>query len=306
MLFVRRWGGVNGGQIKVFDYAKHVAGSGLFEPWLFLAPGSTPLDPSLAFDGLRTADDPDAADAYFLAGLDWRVLDAAGVRIGARPVVNLIQGFGHTEPGDAKHAFLDRPALRICVSPAVAAEIRATGRANGPVIAIENGLDPAIASRPVERAARVVIAGQKNAAIALEVGAALERRGVPAEVLTATMARDAFLDALAGATVAVVLPHEREGFFLPALEAMALGCAVVVPDCEGTRAYCIDGESASVCAYSADAIAGAALRVWDDPALAARLTAGGRAQAERHSLARERAQFVDALEAYVGRRGVPA
>jgi len=306
MLFVRRWGGVNGGQIKVSDYAKHVAGSGLFEPWLFLAPESTPLDPSLAFAGLRRADDPDAADAYFLAGLDWRVLDAAGVRIGDRPVVNLIQGFGHADLGDPKHAYLERPALRICVSPAVAAEIDATGRANGPMVTIENGIDVAIATRPLERARRVVIAGEKNASVALEVASALEARGVPVEVLTATIARDAFLDALAGASVAVVLPHEREGFFLPALEAMALGCAVVVPDCEGTRTFCIDGQSASVCAYAAGAIADAALRVWDDPALAARLTAGGRVQAERHSLARERAQFVDALEAYVGRRGVPA
>jgi glycosyltransferase involved in cell wall biosynthesis len=300
MLFVRRWGGINGGQIKVLDYARHVRGSGIFDPFLYLTPESTPLDPSLDFEGLGRAGHPDEADAFFLAGFDWRVLDAAGVRVGDRPVVNLIQGFAHTMPGDNRYAFLERTALRVCVSRAVADGISQTGRVAGPIVTIENGLDVPPASADVERAARVVVAGAKNRAMAQDVAAELERRDIPVELLTDMVPREAFLDAFSGARIAALLPHDREGFFLPALEAMARGCAVVVPDCLGMRDFCIDGESALVCDYSLEAIVAAVVRLWEEPALAAALVAGGLAQAGAHSLARERAQFVAALASYVG------
>jgi glycosyltransferase involved in cell wall biosynthesis len=306
MLFVRRAGVVNGGQIKVFDYAKHVRSCGLFDPYLYLTPESTPLDPSLDFDGLGRADDPDEADAFFLAGFDWRVLDAAGVRVGDRSVVNLIQGFAHATPGDDRYAFLERPALRVCVSRAVADAIAQTGRVSGPIVTIENGLALPPAPAGLERAGRVVVAGAKNPEMARSVAAGLERRGIPVDVLAEFVEREAFLDAFAGARIAAVLPHEREGFFLPALEAMARGCAVVVPDCLGTRTFCIDGESALVCEYRADAIVAAVVRLWEQPALVEALVAGGLARAAEHSLERERSEFLTALTSYVGREGVTA
>ncbi len=63
-------------------------------------------------------------------------------------------------------------------------------------------------------------------------------------LLDTPVSRDAFLHALAEADIAVTLPHEREGYYLPAIEAMALGCAVVVPDCIGNRAYLEPGTNA--------------------------------------------------------------
>ena len=38
--------------------------------------------------------------------------------------------------------------------------------------------------------------------------------------------------------VAVFVPNPKEGFYLPALEGMALGTLVVCPDCLGNRSYC--------------------------------------------------------------------
>ena len=35
------------------------------------------------------------------------------------------------------------------------------------------------------------------------------------------------------------LPNETEGFYLPALEGMALGTIVVCPDCVGNRSFCL-------------------------------------------------------------------
>ena len=44
----------------------------------------------------------------------------------------------------------------------------------------------------------------------------------------------------------VLLPLAEEGFYLPALEAMAMGCVVICPDCVGNRAFCVDEVTALV------------------------------------------------------------
>ena len=36
---------------------------------------------------------------------------------------------------------------------------------------------------------------------------------------------------------------EGEGFYLPALEAMALGSLVICPDCIGNRSFCLPGRN---------------------------------------------------------------
>ena len=42
------------------------------------------------------------------------------------------------------------------------------------------------------------------------------------------------------ARVTVLVPNPKEGFYLPAVEAMAAGTLVVCPDCVGNRAFCLD------------------------------------------------------------------
>ncbi|HEY0798495.1 MAG TPA: hypothetical protein VGD50_05055, partial [Candidatus Baltobacteraceae bacterium] len=226
-LFVRRYGGVLGGHVKVFDYARHIIASRLFETLLYVVPGSGVIDEGLVPAEMRRVQELGDADLFFVGGLDWEQLDRAGVAWQRRPVVNLIQGFRHVVPGDPRHAFFSRPALRICVSNRLFEAVVATGLANGPVAAIENGVDlPLLECAGPKREPSIFIAGGKNATLAFALAARLRSYGLRVDVQTEYEPRVVFLNRLRASTIAVLLPHEQEGFFLPALEAMALGCVV--------------------------------------------------------------------------------
>jgi len=299
MLFVRYFPGLLGGGLKVFDYIGHVAASQRFEPVLHLRPGSA--DPARYLPAsVRLVDRPVPADAYFLAGADWRFLDEAGIDTRERPVINLIQGFRHLRPGDRNHEFLSRPALRICVSEALATALHASGRANGPVVAVPNGLD-LVALEPLrcEASERVFIAGLKHVALARVVAERLLDAGVDVDCCVERVSRDEFLARIAACAVTVALPFDFEGFYLPALEAMALGSAVVIPHAPGPATYCVDGETAMVTSYEADELAASALRVLNDRTLRFALRAAGRRVAHEHSLERERAAFHALLERHL-------
>lgn len=94
-------------------------------------------------------------------------------------------------------------------------------------------------------------------------------------------------DLLASAEVACV-PSLYEGFSLPAVEAMSCGTPLVATRAGAIPEVVGEDESAAVLVPPRDAgaLAQALLRVLQDPALAARLGAGGRARAgERYSWA---------------------
>jgi glycosyltransferase involved in cell wall biosynthesis len=93
----------------------------------------------------------------------------------------------------------------------------------------------------------------------------------------------------------VLLPHPTEGFYLPALEAMAMGVAVVTADCVGNRGFCRDGESCLMPAYEANSFAKAALTLLRDPALREKLAAAGLRRSEAYSIDREREQVIALL-----------
>ena len=76
---------------------------------------------------------------------------------------------------------------------------------------------------------------------------------------------------------------------------MALGCAVVVPDCVGNRAYLEPGRNALVPGFEVDALAAAILRL-DDSALSGKLVAAGADTASRFDLRGERAAFHAVLD----------
>jgi glycosyltransferase involved in cell wall biosynthesis len=95
----------------------------------------------------------------------------------------------------------------------------------------------------------------------------------------------------------VTLPLETEGFFLPALEAMAMGAVVVCPDCVGNRGFCRDGETCLRPAYTLDAVAAAAIEaVALCGTAAAALLREAAAEVRRHDLARERMAFLRILD----------
>jgi len=115
-----------------------------YEPRIALSPNSR-WDGSNPWRGEQDAAssvfDPSDADILFLAGMDWLVLAEEERMNPPKPAIDLIQHVRHASLSDSLHRVLDYPALRICVSPAVADAIRATGRANGPIVTIANGID---------------------------------------------------------------------------------------------------------------------------------------------------------------------
>ncbi|MCI0465871.1 MAG: glycosyltransferase, partial [Beijerinckiaceae bacterium] len=100
---------------------------------------------------------------------------------------------------------------------------------------------------------------------------------------------------MADARIAVTLPHEAEGFFLPALEGMALGCAVICPDCIGNRGFCIDGETCLMPSAELEELAAAVMRLAGDPAYTQALAAAANAMSARFDLKCERMAFLDIL-----------
>lgn len=291
--FYRDFAGYSGGHGKVFDYFGHVRAHPGFAARIVFAAGSL-RDASNPWRDPTLEDavwNPARYDALFLAGLDWQLVPDDDP---ARPVLNLIQGVRHGDPDDVRHAFLSRPAIRLCVSQAVADAIVAGGRVNGPVYVIPNAVDVPLAPPRVSRGGqlRVFIAGQKNVPVAAALAAALAADPtLDVDVAVAWLARSEFLDRLARADIAVLLPQAREGFFLPGLEAMAAGAAAIVPDCVGNRDYARDLDNCLMPPATVAALTAAVRRLRDDAALRHALAQAGQATARRHAPAAERAAF---------------
>ena len=301
LLFYRDYRAYQGGHLKLAHYIAHTAASGLFEPRLYLTPDSRPDHPFGAAP-LVGQWQPEAADALFLAGLDWEAVpEGIEERV---PVINLIQQVRQADPADPRYAFLGRRATRLCVSEAVASALEASGQCNGPIISIPAGIDLGDIPSP-HRLHSVLVAGLKQPLIAQIVTAALRALGRQVVCLTEPIPRPQFLAAMARASVVVALPDAREGFYLPAIEAMAAGAAVVCPDALGNRDFCRHGETCLMPPANPAMLVEAALRLLNDSALRRRLVVAGREMAWRHGLKAERRSFhtmLGALSKEVERR----
>src|SRR5207249_7252696 len=86
----------------------------------------------------------------------------------------------------------------------------------------------------------------------------LERPGRDVRIVDARIPRAELLTLMGRAEVTVLVPRPKEGFYLPALEAMALGTVVVCPDCIGNRSFCLDRSNCFRPQYEDDAIVEAA------------------------------------------------
>jgi len=302
LLFHRDFRGFSGGHLKVWDYFKHTKESAFFEPEIYLSPFSLrdTLNPWFA-SGEKDLTEwkPVEADALFLAGLDWLAVPEDC----AKPVINLVQGLRHALPEDPRYAFLRRRATRICVSQQVADAIVSTGQVNGPVFAISNGLDLANLTVSVkERDIPVLIAGYKEPHFAEVLSDSLRTRGIPAFCLAKKILRSEYLSLVARSQVTVCLPNQLlgEGFYLPALEGMALGALVVCPDCVGNRDFCIDGYNCFMPEYSTQALSAACLEaLHSDAAHIHSILKNSRTVAESHNLEAEKKSYLGILDALV-------
>jgi len=289
----------SGGDLKVWHYFQHVESSSGFRP--VLRTGSA-LPPDNPWSGR-----PDVVvgrfghvdpAVYFLAGMNWNRLPRRRRLHPRRPVINLVQHIRHADERDPKRGFLQYPAIRICVAPEVAEAIRATGDVRGPVITIPNATDVDVdMSVPLSsRAIDIAVIGNKRPQVTREVAARLERPDRRVHVLDGLVARPEFLAVLARSRLAVFVPRRLEGFYLPALEAMALGTVVVCPDSVGNRSFCRDGETCWFAPNDVDALVSRAEAAW---AADADVTEGIRRraadEAARHDLAGERRAFLEVL-----------
>ena len=253
--FYRRFVRLSGGHLKHAHYFRHAADLPGFERRIVFEGGSRdPADVSRreviwGVDAETSATHwaPGHRDILFVGGFDWRYLQKSGLDKLPVPRINLIQHVRHAHEGSELRTFLSRRALRICVSAEVAEAIVETGEVDGPVVAIANGID----LPPFDPAARdalswharpdtVLIVGYKRPELAREVARHLHGKGIACELATDFLPRHDFLRLLGRSRIAVCLPDEEEGFYLPALEAMAAGCTVVTLDCVGNRGFCHD------------------------------------------------------------------
>ncbi len=326
--FHRAFKGVTGGEIKHSHYFSHARRLASFSARITFTGG--PLNESLAGERRRLwpvgsvdgATDwaPAEDDVLFLAGTDWRYLTAMALDGTDHPRINLVQHVRHANPDTELWSYLPRRAVRICVSTEVADAIARTGRPRGPVVAIPNATelppwdwgDAAGCAAWEGRPRSVVVVGYKRPELAASLSERLRRDGVEHDVLTRVMERGSFLARLAETRVAVCLPDPTEGFYLPALEAMACGCVVVTLDAVGNRSFCRNGENCIVAGPDAERLARAVGHAfWLSEGARSNLLARAADAVAAHALHVERSRFhavlgdVDGLWAEARRSVVP-
>lgn len=251
VLFIKKSGRMSGGHIKFHDYFEHCLRHPGLDPYVYLAFDSTSGGRTIwEGDSGRIVPQMDVSpfDVLFIDGGDADLLPPEAAR---KPVIHLIQDFRHTYAGDRRFASLARPGLRICVSVELAEAVRR--HAKGCVAAIPNGIPLDVFVPAQKERGSVLVWARKDPTMGKALRAALIARGVNVKLLTRPVPRAEFARLLGATDLFAGLPKGAdrgwEGFFLPALEAMASGCAVVCADAIGNRSFCIDGETCRMPAF---------------------------------------------------------
>jgi Glycosyl transferases group 1 len=302
VVFHRNFQRLQGGHIKVFHYFEHVRSSPLHDARIRFSPDSV-WDASNPWSGLReTVIGPEqtvCADVLFLAGMDWRSL-APEQRAASRvPIVNLIQDFRPTRRTAPLHQFLAHPAIRICVSGEIQEALQNIAGVAGPVFTVPIGIDleRLPAPRPAQqRDIDCLVLAVKDRELGRPIAERLGKAGYRVLLVDRPVPREELLQAMARARVAVHLPASVEGAYMPALESMALGAAVVCPDCVGNRSFCREGETCLVPARSRRAILESTLALLSASAQELEpMLAAAREESIAHALAAERVRFLEIL-----------
>lgn len=296
LLFYRDFQEYTGGHQKVADYFAHLQSSPGFNPAIAFSSNSlwdqsNPWFPEYQHQLVDYC--PANYDYAFLAGMDWETY-LASARPENQPVINLIQHVRHADPAQPMHRFLSERAIRICVSPEVAEAICATGKVNGPVITIANGIDiPVIQPQPKHH--DVFIFGPKNPQLAAELNTNLTQQGINVLCVSDWLPREKLLLLLASSRIAVMLPNRTEGFYLPALESMRYADITIVPDCVGNRSFCQNQKNCLIPEYNSAALNAAiadALMLLKQPERLNIFKQHCASTLAYHSLQRERGEFL--------------
>jgi glycosyltransferase involved in cell wall biosynthesis len=289
---------ISGAHVKIREYFDHALAHPALTPNVYFTPRSEvrrgdlwgDVPPDRVLQNVSAA----AYDIAVVSGKDWMLLPPEESR-----VIHYLQSLEQCEPGHPRFGMLRRPAaLRICASEAIG-EASRPHRA-GPAVVITNGISLDLFRPRAKRPGSVLIWGHKDPNLATDVRDLLASQGVGARLLTGHIQREDFARLLSETEVFVGVPRAREGFYLPGLEAMAAGCAVICPDAVGNRAYCIDeGTSLTPRVGDARSYAGCVQRLIDDTGLAEGLRRRGIEIARGFSLEQERSYFHKAIDEFV-------
>ena len=287
---------LGGGALKLRHYFEHVLASDLAEHACLYMPADMKWDDINPWAAYRTrvrhSIDWGSVAVAVISGWGWdrfiprRFHEAPPFR-----VIYLVQSFDRIDPEDSQFRHLANPAVRICVSAPLEDALRRTNVANGPIHTIPACIEPLESSATHARELDVLIVGYKRPDIAGSVASLLDGSGLRVKLLMEGLPRPAFLRMLARARTVVCLPASVEGFYLPALESMAVGALTVCPDVRGND-YCQDGVNCLKPPYRVEALVDAAKEAATMPeARLASIREGAQVTVARHDLARERRQF---------------
>jgi glycosyltransferase involved in cell wall biosynthesis len=142
----------------------------------------------------------------------------------------------------------------------------------------------------------VLVVANKDPQRGHRLSTRLQRPGRRVRLVASALPRPALLDLLARSLVTVFAPNRTEGFYLPALEGMALGTVVVCPDCVGNRSFCVPGRNCFRPPASEDATVAAVEAALNlDVAGRQLMLQRAAAIAAEHDLGRERKSFLTIL-----------
>lgn len=276
---INRDAGTNGGNLKVRDCFDHFLHSDNWEPKVYFSPdtvwhdGVTNLWSDLRAEALP-AFDPRPGDLLFFSGHDWVSLPPEIRKTPPVPVLNIAQP-RHVRRVDGRREFLRYPAIRIAKS-AHGADILNKHGVNGPLLTIPDTIDlEALPPVPEEKDIDVLVLGLKQPGFAEKVGRGLEAYSrtrklglrIHVQVPPKLPTRMDFLHLLARSRIVACVPLEAkrggEGFYLPALEAMALGTLVVCPHSIGNLGHCLDGVNCLVPRFTPTGVTMGVIRMLD-------------------------------------------
>ncbi len=313
--------GMAGGVIKILDYANHAVLGGVRDVTLW-APPLPPQDhpihtlpvfvalgnaPEVTIQPLRELHFSDQREPWvlFTDPTHHKLIEAAAKGSLHHRLLQLVQGTRHANPAwsdGRNYRLLHRPMSRIAVTDQVALAVAPHVNTRFPLRTIIEGHDGAYftAGAPERNSARttfrVLYATWKT-----ELGDRVAHLLADDPSFT--------FDAIRGecgwpelrrryhaADLFICSPGPEEGFYLPGIEAMAAGCAVVSAVVGGNESYLDEGFNAVRAAYDdATSHARALETLAGDHTLRQTLLAGGRATVDRHRLDRERREFLDML-----------
>jgi glycosyltransferase involved in cell wall biosynthesis len=300
ILFLRNFKKISGGHVKVRDYFMHCLHQPRLDAYLYFTPNSKLLGDAfwaqVPADRIVREIHVEQYDLFFVAGKDWELLPHA---LDGKKIINLIQHVKHGDSSDERFSYLSRYCLRICVSHQVLEAI--APYANGKAVVIENGIPLELFSADSKKIDQsILIWARKNPQLGHTLYERLQERKAKVRLLIDYLPREAFAQTLAQSDVFVALPNRTEGFYLPALEAMAARCAVVCSDAIGNRSFCMDGQTCLMPEFDDDDSHFEAIdRLLASRELKEKIRAQGAAKAQDFSLQTERDKFYRMLEKFI-------